>query len=221
MMNQKCKNTNAELKKVTVVGAGPSGLFASYLLLEAGYSVDLFDHSSGAGKKFLVAGNGGLNLTHSEGITDFSKKYSENERLFEDLIRVFGNDSLRDFCHKLGVETFIGSSGRVFPVKLNAADMLRSWLSVLRSYSKFSLHLNMSLTDLVYVDGEFNLGFINKKNDEKTYLCSATVILALGGASWKKTGSDGSWAELSKVSVSRLNCRHSTGIFLPSVVTTQ
>ena len=124
-------------KKVIIVGAGPSGLFAAYNLLKNGFSVDLYDHSSGVGKKFLVAGNGGLNLTHSMNHEDFITRYGPQEKYLKRLLADFSAGDLRKFCLDLGVETFVGTSGRVFPREFNAANMLRSWLNVIKRFSCF------------------------------------------------------------------------------------
>ena len=136
-------------KEVTIVGAGPSGLFAAYLLIKSGYRVHLFDQESGVGKKFLVAGNGGLNLTHSENLDTFISKYGKDELFFKKALERFSPSDLRDFCKKIGVETFIGSSGRVFPKALNAAQMLRSWVGALNRDENFSLYLNHKLINIM------------------------------------------------------------------------
>lgn len=180
-------------KKVVVVGGGPAGLFASFLLLEKGFQVELYDHSSGFAKKFLIAGNGGLNLTHSEDLESFAKRYGKDEKLFSTLLEEFSPSDLRLFCESLGIETFVGTSGRVFPKNLKAAKILLSWLDKLKSNPNFKFNLKHSLVDI-------------KKNKQIAFNFEAKEIivdydilfLALGGASWKKTGSDGSWMELLK-----------------------
>ena len=182
--------------KVVIVGAGVSGLFAAYKLLEAGVAVDLYDHSSGVGKKFLVAGKGGLNLTHSEKRDEFIKKYEGQEEFFSSLISEFSPDDLSRFCKDLGVETFVGSSGRVFPKELTAAHMLRSWVSALSECSNFNLFLNHRLECLEKVDEGFQLGFSDLEKAESLKVINQVVVLGLGGKSWKKTGSDGNWVKL-------------------------
>tara|TARA_B100000925_G_scaffold289050_1_gene271155 strand:- start:136 stop:1344 length:1209 start_codon:yes stop_codon:yes gene_type:complete len=182
--------------KVVIVGAGVSGLFAAYKLLEAGIGVDLYDHSSGVGKKFLVAGKGGLNLTHSEERDEFIKNYEGHEELFSSLISEFSPDDLISFCKGLSVETFVGSSGRVFPKELTAAHMLRNWLDALRQYSNFNLFLNHRLVSLQKVDEAFNLDFLSLESKKEISISSNIVVMGLGGKSWKKTGSDGSWVKL-------------------------
>ena len=180
---------NSSTTHINIIGAGPSGLFCSDLLLKAGYKVSLYDQMSGVGKKFLVAGNGGLNLTHSEEVESFSSRYGENKKLFKELLQEFSNSDLRKWCEELGVETFIGSSGRVFPKEMKAAQLLSKWVKRLKDNPNFSLHLK---TKWIGFDYEDNLIFHN----EKEFLIDKDIaIFSLGGASWKKTGSDGSWSE--------------------------
>jgi len=177
--------------KINIIGAGPSGLFSAYQLLKKGYEVDLYDHMSGVGKKFLVAGIGGLNLTHSENLEHFSKKYGKNEALFKKLVQDFSADDLRSWCKDLGVETFVGSSGRVFPKEFKAADLLKKWMTRLKTFKGFRLFLNYKLIEVSKNKKDKSLTF--KNNNEVINVRSDQTILALGGASWKKTGSDGEW----------------------------
>jgi uncharacterized flavoprotein (TIGR03862 family) len=178
-------------EKVIVVGGGPGGLFCAYHLLKKGFEVDLYDQMSGVGKKFLVAGNGGLNLTHSEEIDIFSTRYGKNASFFFELLESFSPNDLRDWCNEIGVETFIGSSGRVFPKKLNAADILLKWIEKLKSNPKFQIFLKHQL---IKVSKEKVLSF--KKEEELIEVKGPHIILALGGANWEKTGSDGKWKEM-------------------------
>lgn len=174
--------------KVIIIGAGPAGLFCSYHLLEKGFQVDLYDQSSGPGKKFLIAGNGGLNLTHSEDLEQFVLNYGKDQDLFTKLLDDFSPTDLRDWCQELGVETFIGTSRRVFPTSLKSAQILLKWMKKLKSYENFKLHLKHRF---IKMTKDKELSFKNM-NGEFT-VQAQRVVFAMGGASWKKTGSDGLW----------------------------
>jgi uncharacterized flavoprotein (TIGR03862 family) len=175
-------------KKVIVIGAGPGGLFCAYHLLKMGFQVDMYDQMSGVGKKFLVSGVGGLNLTHSEEPQQFCSRYGDQKKRFEKLLEDFSPSDLRDWCRELEVETFIGSSGRVFPKKMNAVEMLNNWMSKLKSFEGFQLFLNHRLIDILE---DKTLVFENKSVEST----DQSIILSLGGASWEKTGSDGKWRQ--------------------------
>ena len=176
------------MSKVAIVGGGPGGLFSAYLLLQKGHEVDLYDHSSGLAKKFLIAGNGGLNLTHSEDLELFATRYGKDQEFFKELLQEFSPNDLREWCHELDVKTFVGSSGRVFPKNLQAGEMLVKWSKLLKSNDKFNLYLKHSLIKITK-DKELTLKsgveLITRKYDK--------VILSMGGASWPQTGSDGQW----------------------------
>lgn len=176
------------LTKIVIVGAGPAGLFCAYELLKRGYAVDLYDQQTGVGKKFLVAGGGGLNLTHSEELDIFSGRYGKDKELFRELLEGFSPNDLRQWCQELEVETFIGTSGRIFPTQLKAAQILSNWLSALKSFSHFRLFLKHSLIELT---AQKKLTF--QHETELKSVDADFVILALGGASWERTGSDGKW----------------------------
>jgi uncharacterized flavoprotein (TIGR03862 family) len=177
--------------KIIIVGGGPAGLFCAYKLLEQGFRVDLYDQMSGLGKKFLVAGNGGLNLTHSEELKVFGTRYGKDEKLFNSLINEFSPTDLRKFCSDLGIETFVGTSGRVFPKKLKAAEILLNWIKVLKSNENFNLFLKHRLINITS-DKELSFEFENNI----VQVQGKKIIFALGGASWEKTGSDGKWKKI-------------------------
>ncbi len=183
-------------KEITIFGAGPAGLFSAYLLIQAGMKVNLYDHQGGIGKKFLVAGHGGLNLTHSEDLSIFKTRYGKSQKRFEKYLEAFTPEDLRKWCHELGVETFIGTSGRVFPRSMKSAEILFIWLDKLKSSPNFKLHLKHKLID---IDFQSRVATV-QKNEKVTSIKADHFIFALGGASWKKTGSDGSWTELFKKS---------------------
>ncbi len=178
-------------QKVSIVGAGPSGLFCAYLLLKNGFKVDLYDSNPGIGRKFLIAGKGGLNITKSEEQMSFSKKYGKDQLYFHSLLKDFGPEELVQWCNEIGIETFVGSTKRVFPEKFNAGDFLNKWKDKLNSFEGYSFYANYILTD---VTKEKTLTFDFKETKKKIH--SDIIILAMGGASWKKTGSNGLWVAM-------------------------
>ena len=158
---------------VKIIGAGPAGLMAAEVLATAGHKVTIHDHMPAPARKFLLAGRGGLNLTHSEPLDTFLERYGEAQGFLEPAIRAFPPDALVAWANDLGIETFVGSSGRVFPKQMKASPLLRAWLRRLDS-------LGVKL-----VTRSEWLGF----DDTPT-------ILALGGASWPQLGSDATWLPL-------------------------
>lgn len=151
-----------------------------------GMPVVLCDAQSSLGRKFLIAGRGGLNLTHSEPIENFPKRYGTQKARWMDLLGEFGPADLQQWAHSLGIETHVGSSGRVFPVGQKAAALLRAWLERLRT-NGVEFRMGARMTALERIDGGWQIRF------EDTELNAKTVVLALGGASWPETGSDGQW----------------------------
>ena len=123
---------NDATPQVAVIGAGPAGLMAAEVLGRAGVAVDVFDAMPSVGRKFLLAGRGGLNLTHSEPLDAFVTRYGEQTDAVADWLRDFGQQATRDWAAGLGVDTFVGTSGRVFPTEMKAAPLLRAWLHRLR-----------------------------------------------------------------------------------------
>ncbi len=175
-----------------VVGGGPAGLMAAEVLAEAGIAVDLFDAMPSVGRKFLLAGIGGLNLTHGEPSARFVPRYGEAATTVGGWLADFGAAQVREWAAGLGIETFVGSSGRVFPRDLKAAPLLRAWLHRLRGRG-VRLHMrrrwNGQLDPLP--DGGWRIGFDGPGGAES--LDATAVVLALGGASWPRLGSDGAW----------------------------
>jgi uncharacterized flavoprotein (TIGR03862 family) len=172
---------------VAIIGGGPAGLMAAEVLSQAGIKVDLYDGMPSVGRKFLLAGVGGMNITHSEPYPAFLSRYAERAPHIAPLLRSFGADQLCEWIHGLGIETFIGSSGRVFPSDMKAAPLLRAWLKRLRE-AGVAIHTRHRWLGW---DAEGQLRIAHA--DGETALQPDAVLLALGGASWARLGSDGAW----------------------------
>lgn len=175
--------------KVAIIGGGPAGLMAAETLSLAGIHVDLYDAMPTVGRKFLMAGKGGMNITHSEASTPFLSRYGTRQAHIAPLLNVMEPQALRQWIHALGINTFVGSSGRVFPTDMKAAPLLRAWLHRLRE-AGVNFHMRHRW-----------IGWDNRKlkfsapNGEITYEADA-VVFALGGGSWARLGSDGAWVKL-------------------------
>ncbi|MDH2384756.1 TIGR03862 family flavoprotein [Bradyrhizobium sp. CER78] len=177
-------------KHIAVIGAGPAGLMAAEVLAQGGVAVTVYDAMPSAGRKFLIAGRGGLNLTHSEPLPDFLARYREAMPHLKAAVGAFPPDSLRAWCAALGQPTFVGSSGRVFPKAFKASPLLRAWLRRLDAAGvAFAFRHRW-----VGWDAQGALLF-EAPDGQRTVNVGATV-LALGGASWPRLGSDGAWAEI-------------------------
>ncbi len=159
--------------QVRVVGAGPAGLMAAEVLASAGLAVTIVDHHKSPARKFLLAGRGGLNLTHNEPLERMLDRYGSGRALLEPALRAFPPEALLDWCHGLGIETFVGSSNRVFPKNLRASPLLRAWLRRLEG-----------------------LGVTLQSQTAWTGFDDVPTVLALGGASWPELGSDAAWVKL-------------------------
>jgi uncharacterized flavoprotein (TIGR03862 family) len=170
---------------IAIVGGGAAGLWAAEAAASAGRSVTVFDGKPSMGRKFLVAGKGGLNLTHGESPDRFISRYSEAET-FESLLSDFSPGDLRQWCEDLGQETFQASSGRIYPKALKGAPVLRAWLAKLNSLGVEFRPRHRWTACLPGNVLRFENGLEVK---------AKSVVFALGGASWSKTGSDGSWVE--------------------------
>lgn len=173
--------------RVAVVGAGPAGLAAAERAAEAGCAVEVFERTPSPARKFLLAGRGGLNLTHSEPMEQFLPRYGAAADALRPSIEAFAPDRLRAWSAELGVETFVGTSGRVFPKTLKASPLLRAWLARL-SRLGVALHVRDRWTGFAD-DGA--LAF--ETPEGRREVRPDAVLLALGGASWPKLGSDGAW----------------------------
>jgi len=192
-------STNAPSIPVAIIGAGPAGLLAAQRLGAAGVAVQVFDAMPTAARKFLLAGRGGLNLTHSEDFAPFVQRYGQAATWLEPLLRDFGRDAVRAWAQDLGVETFVGTSARVFPTSMKAAPLLRAWLHRLRQPVQAGaapVRFEMKSRWLGWAeDGDGSDGHALRfasPDGEKTVHAKA-VLLALGGASWPRLGSTGDW----------------------------
>ena len=179
---------------VAIVGGGPAGLMAAEVLSRGGVQVDLYDAMPSVGRKFLIAGKGGMNITHSEPATAFRARYGTRQARIAPLLDDFGPDALRAWIHELGFTTFVGSSGRVFPTDMKAAPLLRAWLQRLRE-AGVRFHMRHRCCGLARsASGRTELRFATPAGEHLTEADS--VILALGGGSWAKLGSDGRWVSM-------------------------
>lgn len=175
---------------VAIIGGGPAGLMAAEVLAQAGIQVDVYDAMPSVGRKFLMAGKGGMNITHSEPFDNFVTRYGARRADIEPLLNAFPPDSLRLWIHGLGVDTFVGTSGRVFPTDMKAAPLLRAWLHRLRE-SGVRFHMRHRWTGWNEYD---ELRFSTPEGER--CINPASTVLALGGGSWPQLGSDGAWVPL-------------------------
>lgn len=174
------------MSQVAIIGGGPAGLMAAEVLADAGLSVTLFEAMPTVGRKLLMAGKSGLNITHSEEHANLLARYGAARPRLQEALDAFTGEDLRNWCSGLGIETFVGSSGRVFPKVMKASPLLRAWLSRLNEKG-VTIHTRHRWTGF---DGA-KLRF-ETPDGEKTFAFDA-VLLALGGASWPKLGSDAAW----------------------------
>lgn len=180
-------------KTIAVVGGGPAGLMAAENLAGSGAHVMLFDAMPSVGRKFLLAGKGGMNLTHAEAIEKFVLRYGTRSAYIQPLLKEFGPDALRNWAHELGIETFVGSSQRVFPVDMKAAPLLRAWLHRLRT-AGVQFHMRHRWLGWQGAPAEGKLRFSTPEGER--LIRADAVILALGGGSWARLGSDGAWTSI-------------------------
>lgn len=174
-------------EQIIIIGAGPAGLMAAQNLAEKGFKVHVYEQNKAAARKFLVAGNGGFNLTHSEEIESFLNKYDAPE--IQKIVKNFDNQKVVQWLSDLGITTYVGSSGKIFPTKnFKPIQVLKAWLDRLENLGVV-FHYENSFLD-------FDENFVYLKNrDEHLKVKYSKLILALGGGSWKKTGSDAKWIE--------------------------
>ena len=190
MNHEPAASTKSPDTIVFVIGGGPAGLMAAETARAAGADVHVYDRMGSVGRKFLVAGKGGLNLTHSDPFDIFVARYGDRADEVRAWLEQFDADALRAWARELGVETFVGSSGRVFPLDLKAAPLLRGWVRRLRASGVvFHMHAQwQGWSD----DGALRFD----REGTQTLVRATAVVLALGGGSWPVLGSDGAWAPL-------------------------
>lgn len=175
--------------RLAVIGGGPAGLMAAEVACAAGIEVHLFEAMGSVGRKFLIAGKGGFNLTHSEPRPAFDARYREGANEVSAWLDDFDADALREWARGFGVETYIGSSGRVFPIDRKAAPLLRGWVRRLR---EAGVHFHVQHRWLGWNDG----GAMRFSTPEgETSFDADAVVLAVGGGSWPQLGSDGAWVD--------------------------
>ena len=175
------------MKAIAIIGGGPAGLMAAEVISAHDVKVDVYDSMRSVGRKLLMAGKSGLNITHSDPFDVFVSKYGKRREQIEPLLTNFGSNELREWVHSFGIETFIGTSGRVFPSGMKASPLLRAWLTRLNA-SKVTFHLRHKWTGFL---PDSSLRFLTP--DGEVTIKPDAVVLALGGGSWSRLGSDGAW----------------------------
>jgi uncharacterized flavoprotein (TIGR03862 family) len=181
--------------RVAVIGGGPAGLMTAEALASGGARVDVYDAMPSVGRKFLMAGKGGMNITHSEPIELFLSRYGKRRADIAPLLDVFGPNALRAWLDELGVATFVGSSGRVFPTDMKAAPMLRAWLHRLRE-AGVQFHMRHKWIGWAEPASSDTHGLRFATPDGEREVSADAVVFALGGGSWARLGSDAAWVPL-------------------------
>lgn len=185
---------------ILIIGAGPAGLMAAETIAREGYAVEVYDAMPSAGRKFLLAGKSGMNLTHAEDKSLFLSRFRQHANHIAPLLAQFDAQAVRDWAQGLGIDTFVGSSGRVFPTDMKAAPLLRAWLHRLR---QLGVQFHMRHRWLGWHGQQWHFArtampsdLAHNQGSTHVYRDSAYTVLALGGASWARLGSDGQWVKL-------------------------
>jgi len=175
------------VQRLAVIGGGPAGLMAAEVASQSGIAVDVYESKGSVGRKFLIAGRGGLNLTHSDDRERFIARYSDAREVVAAWLDAFDANAVRDWARELGVETFVGTSGRVFPSDMKAAPLLRAWVHRLRSRG-VRFHVRYRC---VGINAARAIAF--ETPDGTQTIQADAIVLAMGGGSWPQLGSDGAW----------------------------
>ncbi len=177
--------------RVAIIGGGPAGLMAAERLAHAGCRVTVFERMPTVARKFLMAGRGGLNLTHSEDLAWFLPRYGDTDQRLVAAVRTFSPADVRAWADGLGQATFVGSSGRVFPEAMKSSPLLRAWLQRLGA---LGVEVRTRTRWAGFAD-DGGLAFIDEADGRAFSERFDATVLALGGASWPRLGADGSWVE--------------------------
>ncbi|MEM9234031.1 MAG: TIGR03862 family flavoprotein, partial [Pseudomonadota bacterium] len=174
---------------IAIIGAGPAGMMAAEVLTDAGHAVDIYDAMPSVGRKFLMAGKSGLNITHAEGLDLFLSRYAGQDQRLRDMVQGFTPHNIIRWMKDLGIEAHTGSTGRIFPTMMKASPLLRAWLARLQEKGVV-IHTRHRWTGW---DERGALKF--EGPDGPLTVAPTAAVFALGGASWKRLGSDGAWAD--------------------------
>ncbi len=186
-------NNSDSNKKVVITGGGPSGLFCAYCLVKNNIAVNLYEQKDQPGRKYILAGQSGLNITNSENTDLFASRYGKDEFFFRKLLTLFSPSDLVTWYNAIGIKTFTGSSGRVFAETEGSGEILDKWLSILYGTGLFKLYTNHRLADIMP-----DRTLVYESRGERIEVKTDCAVFALGGASWPATGSDGRWVDIFK-----------------------